>query len=68
MALKDYKRIINNKHTIEYVGNNKNHNTEILVGKTYEDFWIVLIDRKFKESFTTKLKALAYAKSYMRKH
>ena len=68
MAIKDWKKIINNKNRTEYVGNNKNGNSKIIIGKTIEDFWIVIINRKFKNFFTTKTKALSYAKSYMRRH
>ena len=46
----------------------RNNNSEIICGITCEAFWIVIINKKFKQSFTTKTKALNYAISYMKAH
>ena len=45
-----------------------NNNSEIIYGQTFEGYWIVIINKEFKKSFTTKAQAKAYATKYMRSH
>ena len=71
MALKDWKKAKETKKEIEWVKKDKSDRL-LFIKEDFQNYpykYVVWnLKNTFNESFKTKPKALAYARSYMRKH